>query len=239
MIRKEGSVLAKWLMDESVAVDPRNPDSFMPVGSALKLRGGTASLAVRINDVIIHDNRKLFGGSDIRMDVIVQQGLPQNENSPFYQPSTFRFPGVKKGDKLSISAPGLLIFYGRPAYFLDISVLVSRDRKDSEDLGTLISKQVNSDSWKSAASPLLNLAMTQPQALLVTAAVSGAVTIASLIWEILRKATGDTIGLYRTSWLQRRDRFGLGRHPETGTYREQDLEFWYEIVIDRSQSNNH
>ena len=228
--------MANWLIDESAAVDFGILESSLGSKNDFKLRrGGSASLAVRLNDVIIHDIKKLFGSADVRVDVIVQQGLPPQENVPFYHPSTFRFPSVKNGDRLSIDHPGLLVFYGQPTYFLDISILVSRDQKNSEELGTLIAKQVNSTDWKSAASPLLSLALAAPQVSLVTSAIAGAATIAKLAWEILRKATGDTIGLYRTSWLQRRDRFGLGRHPEEGTFREQGLEFWYEIVVDTTR----
>ena len=73
------------------------------------------------------------------------------EQQGFYQPTTFRFAGVQDGDRLPIDVPGLLVFYGQPAHFLDISILVSRDRSDSKDLGELISGQLNSDTWKSAA----------------------------------------------------------------------------------------
>jgi hypothetical protein len=73
----------------------------------------------------------------------------------------------------------------------------------------------------------------------VTAAIGAAITIGNFAYEVLRQVTGATVGLYRASWLQERDRFGLGRHPESGSYRVKDLEFWYEIVPDRRQKIAH
>jgi len=30
--------------------------------------------------------------------------------------------------------------------------------------------------------------------------------------------------------LQYKDGFGIGRHPATGSHKERDLSFWYEII---------
>jgi hypothetical protein len=223
-----------WLIDET-----RPPDSATLEASAKStgaLRGGGAALAIRLNEVVIHNTRKWFGGADIRVDAIVVHGTHPDaaDNGGFYQPSTFRFAGVRDGEPLPIDSPGLLVFYGRPAHFIDVSILASRDRRDSAELGDLIHQRVTSQEWTAVTTPLLELAVAAPQAALIGAGVSGAVVIANLAAQALAAAAGDSIGLYRVSWLQHRDRFGLGRHPAEGSYRHHDFGFWYEIVPDRA-----
>ncbi|HVO10126.1 MAG TPA: hypothetical protein VMX54_05170 [Vicinamibacteria bacterium] len=228
-----------WLIDEARAPAVADVERALqlPLGTRA-VRGARTSLAVRLNDVVVHDTKKWFGGANIRLDAMVVHG-PGDDGSAaaegLYRPGTWRFSNVRDGERLSIDAPGLLIFYGRPAHFLDISILVSRDRKDSEELGALVAKHLGSDEWKSAAASLLGLAVAAPQAAAVFTAMASAAAIANFAGEILRKATSDTIALYRTSWLQHRDRFGLGRHPEAGVFTKQALSFWYEIVPDRRE----
>jgi hypothetical protein len=197
-------------------------------------------LAIRLNDIVIHDTRKWWGGAKIRLDAIVVRGLTTGDSgeTPFYQPSTFRFGGVKDGDRLQVEAPGLLIFYGWPRHFVDISIMASRDTGDSADLGKLIADRANSDEWKTAAQSLLALTAAAPQAAVVAGAVGAAALIGNFAAEVLRAATDNTIGLYRTAWLQYRDAFGLGRHPEADAFRQRDLSFWYEIVLDSSSAIN-
>lgn len=227
--------MATWLLDESRPLDGAAQAT---IASSLKfanrtVRGNRSAqpLAVRINDVVVHDTKKWFGGADIRIDAIAVTGAGTDPAS-FYQPTTFRFPGVRDGDRLPIESPGLIFFYGQPAHFLDIFIVVSRDRKDTKDLATLIDENVHTPEWTAAAGTLLGLAVAAPQVAVVTGAIAAAATLGNFASDILQQVTGATVGLYRASWLQSRDRFGLGRHPETGSFRQKDLEFWFEIVAD-------
>ena len=160
----------EWLLDHILKVDDGALDSIakssQPDATARGSRPG-ASLAVRLNDVVIHDARKWFGlGADIRLDAFVVTG-PQRQATARYHPATFRFPNVRSGDRLSIEPPGLLVYYGVPAHFVDVFLLVSRDRKDSADLGALLGKQVNSKEWQDATTVLAGFVLTEPQAILV------------------------------------------------------------------------
>jgi hypothetical protein len=226
-----------WLVNESRDIDSVAEASIATSVQRMKgaVRGDdSVALALRLNDVLVHDTKKWFGGADIRLDAVVVNGAPA-DGEKFYQPSTFRFSDVRDGERLPIEAPGLVFFYGKPKYFLDVSIMVSRDRKDSEDLRDLIVKRLGSTEWKAASATLLGLAIAAPQAAVVAAAIGAAATVGNFAAEILRDVTGTTIGLYRTSWLQERDRFGIGRHPKTGSYRQKDFEFWYEIVAERKR----
>lgn len=231
--------MTSWLINEAQSVSEKDLESSLPAPASLR-SGSRANLALRLNDLVVHDTRKWFGGADIRLDTIVVHGPPSDDGEAepyFYQPTTFRFGRVRDGDRLPVEAPGLLAFYGRPRLFLDVAVLVSRDRKDAADLAALIAKNLNSEEWKSGAEALRGLSVAAPPAAAVLAALSGAGAIANFVADLLGRATSGTIGLYRASFLQHRDRFGLGRHPDEGSYRGQDFSFWYEVILDRAPSS--
>jgi hypothetical protein len=224
-----------WLIDETTTPTKRELEA--EVVDAPHLRGkSSAALAIRLNDVVVHDVRKWFFGADLRLDaIVIDGGGNTDEKAPFYQPSTARFPGVKDGDRLPIYEPGLLVFWGRPRHFLDVSIMVSRDRKDTEDLAVLIGEVAHSDDWRDLSATIGTLAAGAPPVAAVMAAIQSAGALATAAMKLLNNITGSTVGLYRTHYLQRRDRFGLGRHPTEGTYRERDLSFWYDVVLDRAE----
>ena len=225
--------MANWLIDETSTPAASVLQDLATRDQPTFRRGGDGPhLAVRLNDVVVHDTRKWFGGAEIRLDVIVVHGPGSSEQDGFYQPSTLRFRDVRDGDRLPIEHPGLLTFYGRPRHFVDISIVMSRDRKDSEDLRTLIADNVTSETWQQGTAAMLGLAVAAPQAAAIAGALSGAAVIGNFAAELLARLTGDTIGVYRASFLQNRDRFGLGRHPDSGAFRQRDLSFWFDVVLD-------
>src|SRR5258707_646455 len=123
-------------------------------------RGKVRSYALRLNELIIHNNRTWFGEGDIRLDALVVQGSGSKSKSDFYHPSTFSFPRVADGEALSIGQPGLLLYYGQPRYFLDLFLLVSRDSGNSEKLVDLLKQNVTAKELDHAVTPLLQLAMS-------------------------------------------------------------------------------
>lgn len=225
----------KWLIDESKAIDAASRRELEGSG-AVKLRAPQADLAIRLKEVVVHNNSKWFGGAEIRLDtLVVHDKHPKAKDSSFYKPTTRRFARVRDGDRLPIGETGLLVFYGQPRHFIDLSITVSRDRKDSKDLAELIAARAKSADFKASATSILALTSVSPQAGAIVGAVQAAAALGALSAELLLKATNDTIGLYRTSFLQHRDAFGLGQHPEEGSFTVNDLSFSYEIVIDKSE----
>ncbi|MBC7782525.1 MAG: hypothetical protein H7144_01690 [Burkholderiales bacterium] len=163
--------MSNWLLDESKVptIEEIQKLQKLVAHPAVGFRSGRPALAGRLSDIIIHDTLKWFGGADIRLDVMVLHGphkskISGEKENTIYQPSTFRFPGIHDNERLPVGDPGLLVFYGRPNCFLDLSLLVSRDRKDTADLGALISQRLGSREWKDAAGNLLGLAVAAPQA---------------------------------------------------------------------------
>ena len=108
---------------------------------------------------------------------------------------------------------------------------VSRDRKDTDELSSILSSRLQGDRVKGAIGQLAGLVMA-PQVAAVTAALGAAALLGEFAYEVLRQVTRATVGLFHTSWLQHRDRFGIGRHPESGAYRVKDLSFSYQIVAE-------
>jgi hypothetical protein len=226
----------KWLIDETRKIDAATLRELQSAGRGrVQLRAAPqADLAVRLKEVVIHDTGKWFGGAEIRLDTLVVHGAgAKAKKDGFYQPTTHRFARVVDGERLPIGEEGLLLFYGQPRHFLDLSITASRDRKDSEDLAALVDKGFTSPDFTSAAADILELTSLSPQAGAIAAAVKAAATLGTLAAQLLLKATSNTIGLYRNSFLQARDAFGIGRHPAKGSYRNKDFSFSYEIVVDR------
>ena len=235
----------QWLIDEvlppdAVAIEQmdREISSNQRGVRELVSQPQAINLAVRLQDIMIWDTKKWFGEAQMRLDALVVHGYAtENQPPSIYMPQTFRFPGIKSQERLPTGENGLLIFYGEALHFLDIFIIVSRDRQDSEDLATLLYKNLQSPELQGAVSTVLGLAVAAPQVSTITTAISGASILGNLAYQILSKVTGDTIGLYRNSWLQYRDGFGIGRHPQTGSHKVKDLSFYYEIIQEEPQNN--
>jgi hypothetical protein len=231
-----------WLIEE--IVPPSEADLAKierargPVAPVGVTRGKNAPvLAITLHDVVIHDVRKWFGGADIRIDALVVRGRKQKDEEPIYQPRTFRFPGVRDGEKLGIDTGGLLIYHGKTVDFLDISIMVSRDRQDSDTLDSLITGAARSDAVTQAAQAIGALALSAGAAALVGPALAGAGALADLVYRLIKNICGDSLGLYHGSWLQVRDGFGVGPHPEDrSSFAIKDIAFRYEIAVEDSKN---
>jgi hypothetical protein len=229
----------QWLIDEAMPPDAvaielieRELNSNQNGGRESFSQPQAVTLAVRLQDIMIWDTKKWFGDADIRLDALVVHGnATQGDSTSAYVPKTFRFPGIKDQDRLPTGENGLLIFYGNALHFLDIFITVSRDRQDTDNLATLLSQKLQSPKLQEAVGAVGTLAaVASPQVSTITAAIGGASILGEVAYEVLSKVTGNTIGLYRTSWLQYKDGFGIGRHPQGGSHKVRDLSFWYEII---------
>jgi hypothetical protein len=226
----------EWLIDRTRPLAETDIDDIDRelAGAGFRSRGGrrrSVPFAVTLHDMTIFDNKRWFGGeANIRLDALVVTGYgdPSKPNS-FYMPKTTTFSRVGDGDTLPIGPGGLLMFHGPGSHFLDVSILVSRDRKDTKDLADLIAGTMGSAETAKSFSALLGLAVAAPQVAVVTGAIEAASKLADTAFRVLQAATGNTIGLYHNCHLEYRDGFGIGRHPGPGTYRVKDMSFWYEI----------
>src|SRR6202158_3505189 len=195
-------------------------------------RGKARSYAVRLNELIVHNNRTWFGEGNIRLDALVVQGSGSTSKSDFYHPSTFSFPRVADGEALSVGQTGLLLYYGQPRYFLDLFLLVSRDIGNSDKLADLLTQNVTAKALDPAVTPILELATSAITSNAISLALQAAVTIGNVAYRAVQAVTSNTIGIYRTSFLQVADKFGAGKHPEVGYLDIKDLSFKYEILAE-------
>ncbi|MBI3972120.1 MAG: hypothetical protein HY332_12585 [Chloroflexi bacterium] len=229
-----------WMIEELAPLDAVAIEELtreLPSGRPGTFRGAeeAPSLALRIKELVVHDTKKWFGAADIRLDALIVHGHGKpDQPASFYMPQTFRFPGISDGDRLPIDETGLLIFYGKPLHFVDIFITVSRDRQNSDNLATLLQRELQSAEMQGALGTLLGLAVAAPQVATVTAAIGAAALVGEFAYRVLSKATGSTVGLYRGSFLQYRDGFGIGLHPEDGPRRIMDFSFQYEILLDQT-----
>jgi hypothetical protein len=190
-------------------------------------------IAIRLHDLVVHNNKKwidLFGGADIRVDVLAVQGnVLEDDPSSFYTPTTYRFGGVRDNQTLTLDKEGLLAFYGWPKHFIDLSVMVSRDTQRADDLAVLLQKETSSSEFSGALDAILQLAASGA-ALAIKNALSVAALMGGLAWKVLRAATSNTVGAYRGNRLEFPHQFGLGRNPEQGSYLRQNLSMWFEVI---------
>lgn len=191
-----------WLLDK---VKPPTPAALFDLeGALLAVPGGNKraglaqnvpSLAVRIPKMIIHDNKKWFGEADIRLDALIVHGHAEADDpKSFYLPRTCTFKRVADNDYLPIGKPGLLIFHGKPLYFLDIFLTVSRDVQDAEDLSTLLLKNLKSPEIQGAITTLLGLAVAAPQAAVIPVALSAALLLGDFARQILERSQARQSG---------------------------------------------
>lgn len=223
----------QWLIDETTPISTQDLKNLEEKADALSgtRSGYVPTLALCLHNIRILNTRKWFGEADIRLDALIFTGQMKDDTSDLYIPRTASFPRVRDGDELPIDKGGLLVFHGEARYFLDLMILVSRDRRDTEDLATLMADGLKTDGKANSAVGTLLEAAISPQATAFKAAVDATLILGEFACRLLRKATGSTIGLYRNTFLETRDDFGIGRHP--GPNRElfniHDLEFRYEI----------
>ena len=234
------TVPSQWVIVEDEQVSDDDLDQAAREASTLGLDDAATRgpklprLSVKIRDVVCLDVHKWFGGAEVRLDVLVVHGnLSERDAKSAFTPGTFRFPDIHDEQRFPIDEEsGLLVFDGKPAFFLDVFIIASRDRKDSDDLAVLMKQGLSSDEVQTATAGLLALATAVPTAAAIAGAIGAAAVLGDLAYQVVKNVSPKTIGMYRGSFLQFRDGFGVGRHP-SGTekvFMDGDWQFWFEII---------
>lgn len=184
-------------------------------------------LAIQLMEMVVHHNRRWFGETAVRLDVLIVHG---GTTTAEYAPTTLTFPRVGDGDRLPIGDGGLLLFHGRPKWYLTMFIAVSRDKADASPLSALLTDLVTSEPAVALQAQALALATGVPDPQLLGMAWQSALLVGEAMLTALRRETGATIGVYRDSWLRGRDRWGVGRHPADGLLTAKDVSFAFEIL---------
>ena len=222
----------EWLVDESQTLTAaealeatRQELGFDPAAEA--------AINVALFDVTIHDTKKWFGPAEVRIDGLVVTPAPAKDQ--LYHANTFTFPGVRDGQALPIDRDtGLGLYTGWPQYLLDIALIASRGGSDQKTLGELLAD--SADQLGDLLGDVAKLTIVAPHAAAITGAAAAAARLSGTVLRLLANETGKSIGLYRATWYEHRNRFGLGNHPsDGGLFREQDFSFRYEVFQDHPE----
>jgi hypothetical protein len=182
---------------------------------------GPSHLTVRIADFVVSQLPPEFG-TRIRLDALICTRSIEVGGS--YRTQTARFPSVKSGERLPLDR--LLSFEALVRDFIDVSLFVSRDAEGSHPLALLLASRRGSPEFDEALRLLFypNDVAGSPMPR------SGPkISLNRLARQLLRDATGHSIGLFSGFFLSR-DRFGIGRHPVEGLYRTPSFSF--ALVLD-------
>jgi hypothetical protein len=218
-------VLSKWAVTDRGYIFDERPDRSLARAFPRTAEGVPGTLAVRLAEVVVHRNKALFGGADLRLDCMVVTGAMDGKVP--YRVETARFPAIRDNQRLPMD--DLLVFHGAVRDFLDIAVWISRDEPDSPPLVELLQRELNSNDFTTAADTLVGLGALGPQGVMAVVGIGATATLMSIGARLIVAAVGKSIGLYRTSLLAN-ENFGVGRHPPRGLLRSQDFSFSYEVV---------
>lgn len=218
-----------WLFDDRQELSRSDALEESLVDLRFEEAAADAQLAVVLRDATIHETHKLFGRADVRIDALF---VTATGDGDLYHPGTFTFGGVKDHDRLPIDEAGMMLYFGRPRYFLDMALIASRGG-DDKPLAALLTE--HAPSFGELLGGVAALAMGAPAPAALTAAAAAAGNVAALALQLLDQVTGKSIGLYRATWFAQRDRFGIGDHPaDGGRFLKGDFEFRYEIFKEAS-----
>lgn len=199
-----------------------------PGGSAPRATRGNApmTLAIRLDQLMVHDNHAMFGGARVRVDIAVATG-GRGGGRPSYEAHTIRFGNIRKGGTLPFDR--MLMFHGRAEDFIDIAVWVTRDSAGAAELTDLLAGELASADGQHVVADILGATMPgDPNGTVATAVEAGVFVIGAAAKLLHRFGGGESIGLYRGSWLES-ERFGLGRHPIVGRRTVQDFSIAYTV----------
>ncbi|MFF4940744.1 hypothetical protein [Micromonospora sp. NPDC000729] len=220
--------MSEWIIDGSGTAQPTVEVLRHEVRHGAIRRGRRPRVAIRMLDMVVHNNRRWFRDASIRIDVLVVHG---GTNDAEYAPQTFTFPRIADGDHLPIGDGGLLLFHGRPRWFLTMMVAVSRDRQGAAPLTKLLGELMTSEPAAQLQAQTFALATGVPDPQMLGAAWQSALLMGNTMLATLSRETQSaSIGLYRNSWLGEQDGWAAGRHPERGLLKAQDVSFAFDIV---------
>jgi hypothetical protein len=220
----------EWLVDESQTLTAT--EALEATRQELGFdRATEPAIHVELFDVTIHDTKKRFGAAEVRIDALVVSPAPIEDQ--LYRASTMTFSGVRDEQLLPIDREaGLGLYSGWPQYLLDIAVIASRGGSDQKTLSEILADCA--DQFGDLLGDLTKLTIAAPHAAAITGAGAAAAKLSGIVLRLLANETGNSIGLYRATWYEYRNRFGLGSHPsDGGLFRQQDFSFRYEVFQDR------
>src|SRR5262249_38390518 len=144
--------------DEGAFLIDERPD---PAALHVVTRGlAPATVAVRVEDLIVHHNPAPFG-ADIRGDALVVT-RQHSHATPVYRARPERFSNIRDGEALPLDR--MLVYHGPAVDYLDLAVWVSRDSEGSLALGDMLATDLNGDEVQHALTTVGGAMLAAPHA---------------------------------------------------------------------------
>lgn len=130
--------MAEWLHIEESPIDKS-----MYVAGAARAGRSKQEYVLTLRSVRVLNNKKLFGSAEVHAHTVVIDGYPDMQlKTPFWAQSLL-FPNVKDGDLLSIDPEfGLQLYRGKPQDFLNLYVMVVRNKKAARDFAEVLKENM-------------------------------------------------------------------------------------------------
>jgi hypothetical protein len=146
-----------------------------------------------------------------------------------FEYKTQYFQGIKRDDILPLGTGGMLVsFLKNPRWFVDIHMLVMESDSDIRNLGKFID-EAKKEAKLDDIMKFVGIAVAFDPTT-VSQVITGVNLFLTALAEIL-KANGDDYVAAVHDFYLKHQAFGIGRHPEAGLKRFQNVEVAYTIDL--------
>lgn len=190
-------------------------------------RAGKLGLTVSLTDVTVLDVHEGALAGKAGEIYLVSWVLTGSGRTAEFR--SHRFPGVRKGEKLPLGEGGMLLGYlTDPRWFVDLHALVMESDSDLVTVAQTVERAKTESGWNDLLQRLA--AEDRFDATQVMGALNVINGVADLAVQLLKKNGADHVATIHDFYLEHQA-FGVGRHPEVGLARFQDVEVAYAIEL--------
>ncbi len=169
-----------------------------------------ATYSILLRSVRVVNNKSLFGSSDVIVYAVVLDGHP---GRPFWA-QQFAFVDVTDGATLGGIDPdlGVAIYQGQPRGFLNLYLMVVRDKQGARDLAEVLSNNLVAGGLGTLAGVAISTHEGLSQSVSAPMARELCTKAVETTLEFFSKQKNPVIGVYYASLLAGQC-FGEGMHP--------------------------
>lgn len=198
-----------WLQEDE---EPFKEGLMIPAAS--RSARSKTSHTVLLRSVRVNNNKKLFGSSDVVVYAIVIDGYPDMQSGKPFWAQQFAFPDVKDGATLAAIDPdlGVVVYQGRPADFLNVYLLVVRDKQSTRDLAKVLNENLVAEGLGMVTGAAISTYAGLPPGITVEMARDLIKKAVETTLDFFSKQKDPVIGVYYASLLAQSS-YGVGMHP--------------------------
>jgi hypothetical protein len=184
------------------------------VHAASRATRAKATYTLLLRSLRVVHNKSLFGSADVIVYAVVLDGYPDMKSGKPFWAQQFAFPDVKDGATLGAIDPalGVAVYRGRPADFLNVYLLVVRDKQATRDLAKVLSDNLVAEGIGTIAGAAISTYAGLPPGITVPMARDLTRKAVETTLAFLAQQKNPVIGVYYASLLAEQD-FGAGLHP--------------------------